>query len=230
ATDGISLITTWVGAIFTLIIFSYGLGDNLLYRLAVALFIGVSAGYGCIIAYQSVLYPSLIEPILINPSQGLIKLSIPLLFSLLLLFKLSQRWSALGNPSVALLAGVGAATVIGGAVRGTLFPQIMASINQFDIHLLGKANINPLFGILEGGVVLLGTITTLAFFHFGARSSAQGSLQRPWWIESLSWLGQFFIAVTLGWIYSGVLRAGYVAFFERVRFVIEVILRMLRVI
>ncbi|MGB9586188.1 MAG: hypothetical protein ACPL7A_02065, partial [Anaerolineales bacterium] len=109
-------------------------------------------------------------------------------------------------------------------------PQIMASINQFDIHLLGKANINPLFGILEGGVVLLGTITTLAFFHFGARSSAQGSLQRPWWIESLSWLGQFFIAVTLGWIYSGVLRAGYVAFFERVRFVIEVILRMLRVI
>lgn len=228
--DWLNFTMMLVSAMLTLIIFSYIFGDHFLFRLAVALFIGVSAAFGCLTVYHSVLYPSLIQPILQNPIQSWITLAIPLMLSWLLFFKLSQRWSFMGNPSLALMAGVGAATVVGGAIKGTLFPQIFASINQFDLQAMKTASINPIVGLIEGGVILIGTITTLAYFHFGAHPSSEGKLQRTIWIETLSWIGQFFIAVALGWIFSGILRAGYIAFLERVRFMIELILNLLRVI
>ncbi len=227
---GINLAATIIGVILTLIIFSYVLGDNFLFRLAVSLFIGVASGFGCLITYRSILYPSLLQPLLQNPQQGLMTISIPLILSLLLVFKFSPRWSNVGNPSVALMVGVGAATVVGGAVQGTLLPQILASINQFDLPMMRNMGINPVLGILEGGIVLLGTITTLAYFHFGVRQEADGKANRAAWLVPLSWMGQFFIAIALGWIFSGVLRAGYVAFFERVRFVVEAILNLLKAI
>lgn len=224
----INLMTTLVSAMLTIIVFSYIFGDHFLFRITIALFIGVTAGFGVISAVQSILYPMLIQPLLQNPTQGLIKIAFPLILSLLLLFKLSPRWSFVGNPSLALMAGVGAATVVGGAIKGTLFPQILASINQFDIQALKPAGVNPIVGFVEGGIIVIGTITTLAHFHFGARPSSEGKPQRGTWLETLSWIGQLFIAVALGWIFSGVLRAGYVALLERVRFVLLIILNLLR--
>jgi len=227
-TDWINFVMTFVSAILTLIIFSYIFGDHFLYRITIALFIGVTAGFGCLSVIQSILYPKLIQPVLQDPTQGVIKIIVPLSLSLLLLFKLSQRWSFIGNPSLALMAGVGAATVVGGAIKGTLFPQVLASINQFDLQAMKPSGVNPLVGIVEGGIILIGTITTLAHFHFGARSSSEGKARRGIWIEMFSWIGQLFIAVALGWIFSGVLRAGYVALLDRVRFIILFILNLLR--
>ncbi len=228
--DWLNFTMMLVSAMLTLIIFSYIFGDHFLFHLAVALFIGVSAAIGCLTIYHSVLYPALIQPIIQDPIRGWITIAIPLLLSCLLFFKLSQRWSFMGNPSLAIMAGVGAATVVGGAIKGTLFPQIIASITQFDLQEMKAASVNPIVGLIEGGVILFGTITTLAYFHFGAHLTSEGKLQRTSWIEPLSWIGKFFIAVALGWIFSGILRAGYIAFLERVRFMIDLILDLLRVI
>ena len=43
--DQINLFTGVISFLFTLLIFSYVLGDNPLFRVAVYIFIGVSAGY-----------------------------------------------------------------------------------------------------------------------------------------------------------------------------------------
>lgn len=51
-----------LGAALTLCIFSYLLGDNPLFRLALHIFVGASVAYVCVIALQTVLLPVLSPP------------------------------------------------------------------------------------------------------------------------------------------------------------------------
>ena len=59
----IDLISRAVGLIFTLFIFSYLIGDNFLFRSAVYIFIGVSAGYAAVVVWHYVLMPKLFLPL-----------------------------------------------------------------------------------------------------------------------------------------------------------------------
>ena len=56
------LIAGSIAFIFTLMIFSYLLGDNPLYRIAAYFFVGVSAGYIASAAFWQVLWPRLLLP------------------------------------------------------------------------------------------------------------------------------------------------------------------------
>src|SRR5574341_1484354 len=124
-----------VAFFFTLAIFSYLIGDNPLFRVAVYIFVGVSAGYVAAVAWWQVLWPDLVLPLIAGTASQKAILATPLLLSGLLLMKAWPPLSRLGTPSVALLVGVSAAVAIGGAVTGTLFPQVNATINQFDLVL-----------------------------------------------------------------------------------------------
>ena len=112
----IEIISALVGLILTLMIFSYLIGDNPLFRIAVYLFIGVSSGYAATIVWHYVLVPKLFEP-LRDPAQ-LRVLLIPLVLSFSLFAKLSPRISWIGNFAMAVLVGVGAAAALGGAPEG----------------------------------------------------------------------------------------------------------------
>ena len=48
-----------VGLIATIFVYSYLLGDNLLYRFAVHLLVGVSAGYAAVVVIRELLWPVL---------------------------------------------------------------------------------------------------------------------------------------------------------------------------
>ncbi|MGB1288114.1 MAG: hypothetical protein ACPG7F_16375, partial [Aggregatilineales bacterium] len=50
---------TAAGFVFTLLIFSYILGDNFLYRLAVYVFIGLAAAFTTIVTLEQVILPLL---------------------------------------------------------------------------------------------------------------------------------------------------------------------------
>ena len=122
---------TVIAIILTLFVFSYLLGDNVLYRLAEHLFVGTAVGYAAVVAFHSVIAPKLISPLTGALTDGdwnrVLLLAISLAFGLFLLTKPSKRLSWLGNFSVALLLGVGAALAIGGALLGTLIPQVDAT-------------------------------------------------------------------------------------------------------
>ena len=100
------------GLLFTLMVFSYLLQDNPLFRIAVYIFVGVSSGYAATVVWHYVLVPKLFEPLL-DPNQ-LVLLIVPLILSLSLLAKLSPRISWMGNFARALLVGVGAASAQAG--------------------------------------------------------------------------------------------------------------------
>ena len=202
-----------ISFLLTLIVLLYLIGDNPAFRIVVYIFVGVSAGYAASVAWWQVLVPRLVTPVFqpdfINRAIALISL----VLGVLLMMKLSPRTAGLGTPVIAFMVGIGAAVAVGGAVIGTLFPQIQASYNVFAPSQVD----NPLYHFFEGLVMLVGTVTTLAYFHFGAKSTPGGP-QRSKLVMVLGQVGQIFIAITLGALFAGVFSAALTAFIDRLHF------------
>jgi hypothetical protein len=206
-----------LGFLLTILIFSYLMGDNPFFRLAIHIFIGVSAAYVAIITINNVLIPRLIMP-LINGSQGERLLSIILFIpSIFLFFKVTPLRRA-GNWSVAILVGIGAAAAIGGAITGTLFPQILGTINSVDPSAYTVTN-GRWDQVINGLIIVIGTISTLLYFHFGTQDIPGQSDERLPFIETISKIGKVFLAITFGALYAGVYLSALAALVERLSFI-----------
>ncbi len=212
----IEVISAFVGLILTLLVFSYLIGDNPLFRFTIYLFIGVSSGYAAVAAWHYILLPKLFAP-LGNFNQldltQLILMIVPLVLSLSLLAKVSPRTAWIGNFAMAVLVGVGAATAVGGALIGTMIPQSQAAINAFDMS--GASGPAVLVRLFSGGVMFLGTILTLAAFHFTAGRTPDGSPKENGFMKGLGKAGRVFISITLGVLFAGVYMAALTAMIER---------------
>jgi hypothetical protein len=102
-----------------------------------------------------------------------------------------------------------------------------ASINLFDMQAASAASAaggaSSLERLARGSVILVGTLTSLIYFHYGARSRPGEPSKRPEWLESLGWVGQVFIAITFGALFAGVYSAALTALIERLHFLGDVI-------
>jgi hypothetical protein len=207
--------------IFTLLIFSYVLGDNPLFRIAVYIFVGVSSGYIAAVAWWQVIMPRLVYPLMSAIASGnLLDLGlilVPLLGAFLILLKASPQLADMGRIVMAFLVGVGAAVTIAGALIGTL-------INVFDMTPVAGKDISFFIeAITNAMIILTGTVLTLAYFHFGARQKADGSMRRLGLIEALAWGGRVFIGIALGAVFAGVYAAALTALIERISSLINFI-------
>jgi len=211
------MIANWIGAVvaasLTVMILSYLINDNPLFRIAIHLFVGVAGGYVAAVAWWQVLLPKLILPLLRGSSAEQAMLAVPLLLSGLLLMKAWPPLSRLGSPALGFLVGVASAVAIGGAVKGTLIPQLNATLDGLTTVLEA-----PLDQIVSGGLVLLGLITSLAYFQFSAGTGKDGSVKPAGFVEFLSFIGGIFIAITLGVLFAGVYSAALTALIERLHF------------
>lgn len=204
----IDLLGVMVGFTLTIFTLSYIWGDNLLFRIATHLFIGVAAGYVAVITIDNVILPRLIDPIFSEQRSERLAALIFLVLGALLLTKVSPRLANLGNPAMAFLVGIGAAAAIGGAVTGTILPQSTASIQVFDQHE----------NFLNALIILLGALTTLIYFHFGMRQTVRSANTGITWLQGVGYLGQMFIAITFGALFTGVYLAALTALIERLLF------------
>ncbi|GAB4465681.1 MAG: hypothetical protein Kow0070_28270 [Anaerolineales bacterium] len=207
----IEVLSALVGLVLTLMVFSYLIGDNPLFRIAVYLFIGAASGYAAAVIVNDILLARIQALPLGDPALLTIGL-IPLLLALTLLAKLFPRAAWVGNFAMAVVVGVGAATAVGGALSGTLIPQAEAAVEA--------VNPRSLAGLMQGGVMLVGTVAALAYFQFGAKRAADGTVKRNAALEALAWLGRIFIAITLGVVFAGVYTAALTALIERLNSII----------
>lgn len=216
----LDLITGALSFLFTLLIFSYLIGDNPLFRIAVYTFVGVSSGYIAAVIFQQVILMRLFEPFISAMLSGSIAEKgltlVPVIFSLLVFMKISPRLAGMGRVAMAFLVGVAAAITIAGALTGTLIPQVLGTINTFDLNAASARNIEPYEAISSGAITLAGTIFTLIYFHFGAQPKADGSMRRLGLIEIFARIGRIFIGITLGAIFAGVYAAALTALIERI--------------
>jgi hypothetical protein len=224
-----------IGFVLTIMVLSYIIGDNILFRLAISMFIGVASGYAAVLILYNVLWYQVLVPVFqffgIGKADSMLTYTTHVLPAVILgiwmLTKASPRLSRWSTPVLAFLTGVGAATVIAGAVRGTIFPQVGASINLLNLRT-GPAELNNLAGwFINGLVILVGTVTTLIYFQFGIKRQEEGvPVQRSVLLEYLSAFGQGFIVVTLGVLFAGVYIATLSALIDRVRFLWAFVLQI----
>lgn len=201
-----------IGFVLTLMIFSYLIGDNVLYRLAVYIFVGLTAAFITIVTIDNVIRPW-IDSTLASGNVGSIAFGVvPLILGFLLLLKGVPRLAPVGNLALGLLIGVGAAVAVVGAISGTLLP------------LTNTTAIAPRADTINGVIIVLGVICTLIYFQYLARrvpgnldmSMTQRSLFGRWF----GTVGQGFIVVTLGALYGGAILTGLVILIERVAFIL----------
>jgi hypothetical protein len=211
---GTELIALLIGFILTLAIYSYVVGDNPVYRLAVHLLVGVSAAYAAVIVLRHVMLPVLIE-IRLEPTSAFFWL-VPLLLALFLLAKRLPLVGWLSHATLALIVGAGAAVALVGAVRGTLLPQI---------GLMG----NPVIGLGPAGLILTALLTaaTLLTFHFSGGQMQDGVWKRPFWQRGVYQIGQAVLMITFGAIFAGVLSTSLLLLTSRISYFVNQLLQFI---
>jgi hypothetical protein len=227
-----------VAAFITVMILSYVIGDNVLFRIATYLFIGVASGFAGAIAWENVIKPTLITPLIdgeggflmLFSREGAVTFLIPWMLVLFLLLKLSPKLSRFGSFPMALLVGVGAAVVVGGSITGTLVPQSIAAAETLSQDVVFPSAGEPLSvwleGLISALVVVLATISVLIYFRFSAQRDLTGGARRSKIAEVFAYLGQIFIAVTFGVMYAGALMATIVILAQRFQFLHDVVTRI----
>lgn len=206
STDQIGLIA---GFVLTLMVFSYILRDNFLYRIAIFVFVGLSAGYIGILTVESVLLPWLRATVNSGDTSKAVAGVIPLLLGALLLVKTSSRLGRLGNLAMAFIIGVGAAVALLGAITGTLLPLADATVRAV------RGN------VLEGLILFVGVSSSLLYFQYTARRTPEGETERGRLSTVLGGIGQGFIVVTLGAVYAGAILTSLTIFSERIAFILR---------
>jgi hypothetical protein len=154
--DGLAgTVATWMAALVTIGVWAYLVGERRFFRLAQHLLAGLTTGYLVLLAIREVLVPRLLQPLVSDPGGN------ALLWPALALTVAmgGARW--LPRPVVAIpvavLVGATAAFALGGAVAGTLLPQMAGAI-----LLPGSAPGAVLNGIIG---LLITVLVLLAFMH-----------------------------------------------------------------
>jgi hypothetical protein len=229
----IDLIGSVIAGLLTIMVLSYLVGDNPLFRIATHLFIGVAGGYAGAIAWHNVLWPGLVDPLvsgdLLSNSVAAIALTgVPWVLVLLLLFKISPATARIGSLPVALLVGVGAAVVVGGAITGTLIPQALAATESLSPSAVApQTGETGLERMLNVTILLAGTVSTLIYFRFTAGRRTDGVGQRSRSTAAVAYGGRVFIAITFGVMYAGALAATILTLTERIQFLRDVVAGLL---
>jgi hypothetical protein len=203
-------IGLWAGFILTLMVYSYILGDNALYRLAVYVFAGLAAGYITIVTVESILIPwfdsTLRSGDTVKAGLGML----PVLLGVLLLFNSSKRFTGFGNLGIALVVGVGTAVALVGALTGTLIPLAIDTAGREDV--------------VEQVAIFIGVATSLIYFQYLARRRPDGEARQIAPVRVIGFVGQGFIVVTLGALYAAAILTSLTIFSERIGFVLGRIL------
>jgi hypothetical protein len=214
---GADIIGLIIGAGSTVLVLTYLLGDNVLYRLVLHAFTGALLGY----SFAVILFDLVFKRMAQLQSQPFLVIPIGIGLSLFVL-KLFRRVAYLGNYPLAFLIGVGLAVALTGALVGTLQPQIRATGQAFQYDAQDS------LGPLRGFVILGGTVCTLFAFDITLSPNQRGiwgSLGMV--VRGLAWVGRLFLTIALAVAFAGALTASLTFFIGRVQYLVEALARLM---
>ncbi len=209
-------VGVWLAAILTLMVYSRLARDNPLSRLSEHLFVGTAVGYAVVIAYHQVVWPKLVSPLLRDPLSNW-ALLVPAVLAILLLVRPVPPLRGLASLPLALIIGVGAALAVGGAVSGSLVPQVSATMLSFDPNQTPEHLINS-------ALVVLGVIGTVVYFYFTAKQdSVAGKTLRV-----VGQIGKWTMILTFGAVFATSVTARLALLIGRATFLLRDWLGVLR--
>ena len=212
--------------VLTLMVFSYLLGDlpliGLLYRTAVYVFVGMTAAFTLVVTYEGVILPYLQDIqnaatswTTLGHSTDIYLFFTALLFGALLLLKPINALTWLTNSVYAVVIVVGASVAAAGALTGTLFPLLHATVSA-------TQNLTADFAALSDKLIIfLGTMTSLFYFHYQTRAGRDIGGERGRLASAFRQIGKAFIVTALGAIYASAILSSLTILAERLSFLFQ---------
>ena len=145
----------WIGAILTLMIFSFLFKDNAFYKFGEHLFVGVANGYFIALYWHNSLKPNLFDEL----AAGHFIYIIPLLLGLMYFARFIPKISWLVRIPIGFIIGWGAGISIPAYFQAEVLRQIEGTI------VTPETFINPLNGIWAL-IIFIGVVCTLIYFFF----------------------------------------------------------------
>lgn len=213
------IIGIWVAAFLTLSIYSFLYKDNPLYRFAEHLFIGISVGYGIVLAIHQGFIPLAWKPfwqaITLQNITG-IWVIIPIAFGLLFFARLSPRHTWLIRYPIAILIGYGSGIAITNVLRANIFEQTRGTLVPFGKMtetIAPNGEIIPAlttFEIFSAILMVIGVVCTLTYFFFSVEH--RGS------IKGMSKIGIAFLMIGFGSAFGNTVMGRVALLIQRVDF------------
>jgi hypothetical protein len=201
-------IESWVAVCLTVAILSYVLWrENPAYRVAEAIFVGVSLGNVVVMAVRSLL-SSGVNPLL----GGDFVLVVPVALGLLLFCIYSKKLGKLSQWPVAVMSGVGVGLAIRGAAHTYIYDQIKASLDP--IIVAGDA-----LSTLNAVLVILGTVSTLAYFLFTVEGGKNGARVKT--------MGRYFMMLFFGAMFGQVAMTRITYITGRAQLIVQFLITLL---
>ena len=192
-------VGNWLAALFTLCILSFLYGDNPLYKLAEAIFVGVSAAYWMVVGFWtgivqnlfSKLAPDLVRSSLLpglpeSQETELIYL-VPLLLSVLMLMRLSPVGGWVSRWALAFFIGATAGIRLLGYLQSDFIRQIQSTI--LPLVVVGTQGFD-FWASLQNLTIVVGVLSCLVYFFF--------SIEHKGVVGGISRLGIWFLMITFG--------------------------------
>lgn len=212
------VVGTWVAALLTLMVLSYVFGSNPFFRLAEYLFIGVAAGYAMALAWNQVLWPRL-QLLLQDPATywyyGLF-----FVLGLMLLARESRFLSVLGNLPLGVLFGVGAALALGGALTGSLIPQLRATVVAA-VPVAHEMSRDMWLYAIDAIVLIVGTVAVLSATHFTAPGGGIFGKLIHGTVRAFGTLGRGLLMITFGVLFANALLSFFTLLNSRLVFLVN---------
>lgn len=215
----------WLAFALTLMVFSYLLGDNPLFRIAEHLLVGLALGFAWVVAWHSVFLPRVVARIGSRNPVDVGYTLVPLVLGALLLLKGRGSGLKISSLPLAYLFGVGAAVALGGAIFGTLIPQIegtMLSLNPAD-YLADYAPEDVWYPVTNAIFIVVGTVCTLLYFAFTAGGRSRLGRLRGKLVQVGAGVGRWFLMFTFGALFGSLVMSRISLLVERITFLMNVL-------
>ncbi|MCK4871110.1 MAG: hypothetical protein KAS72_00125 [Phycisphaerales bacterium] len=205
----------WVGALFTLAIFSFLYRDNPFYKFAESVVVGVSAGYWMVVSFWDVLVPNLLGKLW----PGMVKswampgldgetewlYLVPLILGIMLVWRLAPKGAWISRWPLAFIIGTTAGMRMVGFIHADFLSQIKNSVKPiyFPVDSTSNAIYNKageiiampdsyltIWSSLGNIIIIVGVLASLVYFFF--------SIEHKGIVGKTAKLGIWFLMVTFG--------------------------------
>ncbi len=193
-------IGIWVGALFTIFVLSFVYRDNVLYKVAESVFVGVSAAYWMVVGFWTTIIPNLIGKLFpawtqswampglsIERDDAWFMYFVPLILGAMLLWRLAPKGNWIARWPLAFIIGTTAGIRLTGFIHADFLSQIRNSIVPVIVMEDGGFDF---WASLKNTIIIVGVLSCLVYFFF--------SFEHKGIVGKTAKLGIWFLMITFG--------------------------------
>jgi hypothetical protein len=199
-----------LAAIGTVAIVSYIYRENVMFRIAEHVLIGVAFGYSFTVMYFNVGQNNFVNPVF---KEGDLWPIVPAVLGLMAVLRIVPKLSWVSRYPMAMLIGLSMGMALPRSLQSTVFAQVYGTTR---IDFTGSISQGWPWGVLAvvgGAVLIVGTLSALMYFYF--------SMEHRGFVGGTAKVGIIFLMIGFGASFGYTVQARISLFAARVLFILR---------